>query len=190
MDAEELRRGIGELGVSQADFARLLGVTSRAVNLWISSDRGVPPPAVAYLRLLLSVPKAFQAKELARLSSEETQMPEGMYLVEMKGLAGDGLAMLVLQGGRVFGSDSQVLYDGTYEPSPALPGCLDLQLKVTVPAGVPVIQGVPAQPVEYRYDLAVNIRARGSTSLHVKTPFGLVNAKVTFVREIPQDVAA
>jgi hypothetical protein len=190
MNADELRQSLSSLAITQLDLARLLGVTSRAVSLWATDERGVPGPAAAYLRLLLALPKALQAKELATLKQEKSIMCEGMYLFTYQGHTGVGLGMIVLTDGHAFGTDTGVQYDGTYAPSPTRPGFVDLQLKATVPPGIGLVQGVPPQPVEYRFDLNCTFPARGSADLQIPTPFGAVRAQVRFLRDIPAHLMA
>jgi hypothetical protein len=190
MNVDELRETLASLAISQVDLARLLGVTSRAVSLWATDERGVPGPASAYLRLLLSLPKALQAKEFARLKQEKIIMSEGMYLFTYQGQTGTGLGMIVLTEGRVFGTDTGVQYDGTYTPNPERPEFVDVRLKATVPPGIGLVQGVPPQPVEYRFDLNCTFPARGSANLEIPTPFGAVRVQVRFLREIPDLIAA
>lgn len=190
MSASELRVTLATLGLSQVDLARLLGVTARAVNLWATDERGVPGPAAAYLRLLLGLPKALQAKELARLNQEKVVMSEGMYLFTYQGRTGTGAGVLVLTDGRAFGTDTGVQYDGTYAPSPSRPGFVDVRLRATVPPGIGLVQGVPAQPAPYWFDLTCTFPARGSADLEIPTPYGAVRVKVKFLRGVPELMAA
>ena len=52
MNSLELRAALSELELTQANFARLLGVTSRAVALWAANERTIPGPVEGYLRLV------------------------------------------------------------------------------------------------------------------------------------------
>jgi transcriptional regulator with XRE-family HTH domain len=54
MNSQELREILDALGLSQAELARRLGVTSRTVNRWAQDDLPVPQYAVAYLESLNS----------------------------------------------------------------------------------------------------------------------------------------
>ncbi len=56
MNSNDLKSILGELELSQADFARLVGVTSRAVTLWIADERAIPGSVEGYLRLLQLLP--------------------------------------------------------------------------------------------------------------------------------------
>ena len=56
MQVADFKTALQDLGLSQADFARLVGVTSRAVALWTAGERSIPGPIESYLRLLQSAP--------------------------------------------------------------------------------------------------------------------------------------
>jgi hypothetical protein len=185
MDAQDLRLTLDELGISQAEFSRLIDDTPLAVSLWLSEEREIAGPVAAYLQLLVSLPRGLQAKELARIRKEDPAMYEGMYRFDYQGKEGAGLGVLILARGRAFGSDGGVQYDGTCEPSAAQPGYVDVHLQLTVPPGVPLVQGVPAQPVAYSFDLDCSFAARGVTGFRVETPFGPVQGEVTFLRSVP-----
>ena len=64
MTAAELRAAVGKLDLSQAQLARLLDVTPRAINTWLSGTRPVPGPVAAYLRLFASTPLAVRLAEV------------------------------------------------------------------------------------------------------------------------------
>lgn len=53
MNANDLTATLSALGLDHLGAARLLGVTDRAVRMWISGDRSVPPTAARFLRLLV-----------------------------------------------------------------------------------------------------------------------------------------
>jgi DNA-binding transcriptional regulator YiaG len=62
MNAAELRSILSALGLSQVDLARLILISTRAVNLWATGERVVPGPVAAYLRLILSLPPRSASK--------------------------------------------------------------------------------------------------------------------------------
>ena len=117
-------------------------------------------------------------------------MYEGMYSIQLRGQAGEGLGVLVLMAGRVFGSDGGVSYDGHYEPSRNRKGYLDVTLRITVPAGVALVQGTPAQPAAYWFDLKASFLAQDNTSLKLQTPYGPVQVTVSYLRGLPVELAA
>jgi hypothetical protein len=59
-----------------------------------------------------------------------------------------------------------------------------------VPAGVALVQGVPAQPAAYWFDLRASFHAQDNTSLKVDTPYGPVHVTVTYLRGLPVELAA
>ena len=189
MQNTNLANRLTDLGLSTVEFARLVGVTPRAVNLWISGEREVPGPVMAYLRLFASLPKAAQAQELANLRDEDPKMLEGMYSIAFRGRGGEGLGILVLMGGRIFGSDGAVSYDGHYEPNGMRPGFIDASLRLTVPPGVSLVVNRRPQPAAYWFDLQATIAARSPTSLKVDTPYGSVQVTVEYLRDIPRELA-
>jgi DNA-binding transcriptional regulator YiaG len=63
----ELRAALEALGLSQAEFAGLLGVTPRAVALWLAGERLVPGPVVAYLRIVKKLSPARRIDEFLRV---------------------------------------------------------------------------------------------------------------------------
>jgi hypothetical protein len=189
METRELEKKLADLGLSTSEFARLVGVTPRAVNLWISGEREIPGPVRAYFRLFSSLPKAAQAKELASLRDEDPKSFEGMYSIAFRGRDGEGVGILVLMGGRIFGSDGSVSYDGRYEPSSKQPGFVDASLRLTVPPGVSLVTSKRPQPAAYWFDLRVSIAVRSPTSLKVETPYGQVHVTVDYLRDIPPELA-
>ena len=72
---------------------------------------------------------------------------DGIYLITFRGAADWGIGMLVVQNGVVTGADAAgVLYDGSYE---AQGSSVNVELKLTVPAGVSLVQGGPVQSKTY-----------------------------------------
>jgi DNA-binding transcriptional regulator YiaG len=63
----KLKSSLNELGITQEDFARLVGVTGRAVSLWMTKKRRIPGPIQAYMQLLLKVPQDLRRLEFNRL---------------------------------------------------------------------------------------------------------------------------
>lgn len=187
MDGKRLIDALDALGLSKPGFARLVGVSLRAVNMWCTGDRETPGPVVAYLRLLASLPRALQAAEIATL--EENPMSyDGLYNIEYAGAAGGGTVTLVFMDGLVFGHDGGVAYDGTYEP--VAPGLMDVRLKLVVAPGVALVQGVPPQPAEYSFHIGVRVPARGQAPLQTDTPYGPIAFRIAYLRPLPDRLAA
>src|ERR1700674_1457670 len=115
MTSDDLRSLLMEFGLTQADFARLIGVTLRAVTLWVADERAIPGPAEAYVRLLRLLPPNLRQVELNRLKQKGTNMRDGMFGITFQGQHGRGMGMLIFDSGRVYGTDEAgVRYDGGY----------------------------------------------------------------------------
>lgn len=113
--------------------------------------------------------------------------PEGMYGVAFAGVDGTGQGVLVVNNGLAYGYDvGGGKYDGSYTPSKS-PGHIDLRLRVTVPPGTSLVQGVPPQPMEYSFDITCTLKARADTFIQVPTPVAPtpVQAHIQFLRDIP-----
>jgi hypothetical protein len=186
MTGDDLRALLGELGVSQANFARLVGVTSRAVSLWMAGERAVPGPVEAYARLLWELPVGQRQAELARLQQRRTSMRDGMYFVQFQSTSGAGFGTLILENGRVYGADPlHGRYDGEYEYN-EVTGLADLRLKVTFPPGVRAVFGV-SHPYEWSIDVATTLDPRNESGvLMLATPVGpQIQASYQYLRPLP-----
>jgi hypothetical protein len=189
MTAAELRTVIEALQVSQIQLAESLGVTARAIGMWLGGEREIPGPVAAYLRLLLSLPRALCVKELER-SRREPEMLEGMYRLDFTGHAGHGVAALVLRDGTVFGADEAgVQYDGTYEPTGAS-GEVSMSLVLTVPPGVTLVQGVVADHRGFSFQVGPQkLNLLGTADVTIPTPVngprGVVRARMSKLRNLP-----
>lgn len=181
---DEFNTSLSELDLSQGDFAQLIDVSVRTVNLWATGQRAVSGPACAYLNLLQSVPRSFLEAEIKRMQGE-TNMPEGMYLVEYGAAHGTGAGMLILEKGFIYGADTgEGKYDGKYGPS-KLAGHTNLKMQVTVPAGTTLVQGVPAQNTPYAFFIESDVIPTDESSFVQKTPFGDVQVHMRKLRELP-----
>lgn len=78
-----------------------------------------------------------------------------------------------------------VLFDGTY--SAAEDGGFVGSVKVKVPAGVTVIQGVTAPPAGLTYEVPLRMPANflSEPYFEITTPLGKVNARLQKMRDIP-----
>ena len=112
-------------------------------------------------------------------------MFEGMYALKFRGQSGIGGGVLVLDRGRVYGTDFGASYDGVYVPSAKLPGCIDAHIHLDVPPGVALVTGVPPQPMAYGFDIDCTFAPKRTTPITIQTPFGNVEAEFTFLRNIP-----
>jgi len=191
---DELKVAVKDLGLTPQDFARLAGVTPRAVSLWISGERAIPGPLEAYVRSLKLLPLNLRQVEFNRLKSEGSMMRDGMYGITFQSPAsggGAGLGVLVFDNGRVYGSDSEgVKYDGEYLYKEAT-GLADVKLKVTFPPNVRSVFGVQ-NPYEWAFDVTATIDPRrDSGNVQVRTSIGqAITAQFRFLRSLPETVAA
>jgi len=189
MVASELRLILQDLGLTQADFARLVGVTTRAVTLWIGGERAIPGPADAYVRVLQMLPPNLRQIELNRLK-EGSAMRDGIYKITFQGSSGGGAGMLIFENGRVYGTDTEaVRYDGQYVFDEGS-GLVSVRVKVAFPPHVTSVFGV-SNPYEWAIDVTAEFDPKqNSGAVAVTTSIGRVlNAQYVFLRYLP-DVAA
>jgi Helix-turn-helix len=187
MTGNDLKAILIELGISQADFARLIGVTPRAVTLWMADERAIPGPADAYLRLLRLLPPNLRQVELSRLKQKGTGMRDGMFGITFQGQQGAGMGVLIFDNGRVYGTDTEsVRYDGEYIFN-ELSGVADVKVKVTFPPNVKAVFGI-SNPYEWAFDITTTFNPKqNSGALAVKTSLGKpVNAQYVFLRSLPE----
>jgi transcriptional regulator with XRE-family HTH domain len=185
----DLKTILNELGISQTAFARLIGVTPRAVTLWMMEDRSIPGPVEAYAKLLASVPLSIRQVELNRLKERKTDMRDGMYGVEYKSVAGAGQGVLILDNGRAFGADPfGGKYDGEYIYNEGS-GLAELRLKLTFAPNASAVFGI-SNPYEWSIDVTASIDPRlDSGKTRIATPIGPhIEAEYRYLRALP-DVA-
>jgi hypothetical protein len=113
-------------------------------------------------------------------------MVDGIYTMTYLGASGDwGMGMLVLRQGIVVGADAVGgLYDGRYIETP---DSLNVEMAMTVPAGVTLVQGTPARPTAYQVPFNVTIPKASlekSTPILVQLPPGPVNLIVKRIRAL------
>jgi hypothetical protein len=186
MTGGDLKSILAELGITQVDFSRLIGVTPRAVTLWLAEERGVPGPTEAYLRLFRLTPPNLRQIELNRLRQKGSAMRDGMYGITFQGQQGAGMGLLIFDNGRVYGTDTEgVRYDGEYifdENS----GLADVKVKVVFPPNVRAVFGI-SNPYEWAFDITTTFNPTlNSGALAVKTSLGRpVNAQYRFLRSLP-----
>jgi hypothetical protein len=187
MSFDALRIALADLALTQVDFARLLEVTPRAVTLWLSGERAVPGPVKGYLRLLSTMPANLRQVELNRLAGKGADMKDGIYQVRFQGQAGAGMAMLVFDGGQIYGTDTEAgKYDGTYIFQPAT-GQVDAKVKVTFPPNVISVFGMQ-HPFEWAFEVETTFNGKAEKGvLALKNSLGApIQAQYAFMRTLPQ----
>lgn len=113
-------------------------------------------------------------------------MAAGIYTMTYRGATGGwGMGMLVLTKGTITGADSVGgIYDGRYSENA---DSIILEMEMTVPPGVTLVQGTPAQPVAYKVPFNATIPKRAietSAPVLVQLPPGPVNVIVTRLRNL------
>jgi hypothetical protein len=187
MHPAELKVFLPRSSLSAPEFARLLGVTSRAVTLWLTGERAIPGPVESYIRLFRTLPDNLRAAELARLKARGTGMRDGVFEITFQGSHGNGLGVLVFEDGRIYGSDSErVRYDGTYTYRDNT-GRVDVVLKVTFPPAVKSVFGI-SNAYEWSIDVTTQFDPKQNEgSLVVTTSLGQpINAQFRYLRSLPE----
>ncbi len=189
MFSRDLKNKLVDFELSQVEFARLIGVTPRTVNMWLQGDREIPGPIEAYVRLFELVPISALADEIARARGKELVMKEGMYQIQFH--AGNdpnnwGIGSLIFEGGRIYGADAgSAKYDGVYTTS-SNPEIVDVVMKVTFPSNGMSIFGI-VHPYEWSIGVRTQLdRRKDSGTVTVQTDVGPADASYLFVRSIPE----
>ena len=116
-------------------------------------------------------------------------MIDGMYRVDFSGIGGAGTAIVVFQGGLVFGSDGLVSYDGDYEPT-GVPGEVKLRVTAAVPPGAELVTGVASDHPGFSFDMAGVVNLQNPAPITIRTPIpgledGAVTAQFARLRDLP-----
>jgi hypothetical protein len=186
MQSDELKAIIAKIGINQAEFARLVGVTPRAVTLWMVGDRAIPGPVEAYAKLLSTIPPSSLQVELGRLKQGGTSMRDGMYSIEFRGNQGGGIGGLIVDNGRAWGADAlgnRLDGDYVYNETTKL---ADLHIKVTYRPNSPSIFGIN-HPYEWSIDVEGEFDPRQDMGrIRLKTTLGrAVDATYRYLRALP-----
>lgn len=190
MNGNELRLILRSLELSQVTFSRLVGVTTRAVNMWAQGEREIPGPVEAYLRTFQLLPTNLKAVELERTIGKEKSMREGMYQIQFHTSSAPenwGIGTLIFGGGIIYGVDAGgAKYDGSYEPT-AIEGIVNARVKVTFPPNGMSIFGI-AHPYEWSIEVGTQMDSRNETGiLSVSTNLGAnVTAGYQYLRALPE----
>lgn len=113
-------------------------------------------------------------------------MRDGVFGIRFQAHESAGAGLLVLDDGRVYGTDEAgVRYDGGYvfnEKS----GLADLSIRVTFPKNVRSVFGM-SNPYEWTIDVTTSFNPnRDSGALAVKTSLGnVIHAQYFFLRSLP-----
>lgn len=110
---------------------------------------------------------------------------DGFYAGYFSAAAGNSIALLVLQGGKIVGTDGSANYDGDYhldENDSGLRG----NVKVTVKKNTNTIQGEDSGPdgMNYMIELDLPKDFYSKKYVTIKTTLGLVNARFEKIRNL------
>ena len=114
-------------------------------------------------------------------------MKEGFYSITYTGASGDwGFGMIVLDTDQIIGADvAGGRYDGQYQFNQQTQ-MLDASIRLIVPPGAPLVQGVPPQPKEWTLEFQVSFpRETPETPVQLDTPVGPVNVVLRYLRSFP-----
>jgi len=187
MKSSDLKAALAELGISQADFSRLVGVTSRAVTLWMGDERAIPGPVDAYVRILCLLPGNLRQVEFSRLKEKGTAMRDGFFGISFQSQNDAAMGVLIFDNGRVYGTDvAGVRYDGEYlfDETSSL---ARVKIKVTFPPNVRAVFGI-VNPYEWSFDVTAKFNPKQNAGqLAVKTSIGkALSARYVFLRDLPE----
>lgn len=70
MTPEQLSQALAQLGMTQADYARLIDVSQKTVWMWVSGRTPVPKLASEHLNLLLAV-SHLHSQAMGKLASAQ-----------------------------------------------------------------------------------------------------------------------
>jgi hypothetical protein len=115
---------------------------------------------------------------------------DGFYSILFRGTHDFGVGVIVLNNGAIVGADSGgVAYDGIFYEDPDRRRVV-LKITATVPPGVELVQGIPAQPRPYTFKIEAAVPddlRRGEASAAIQTPFGPVNVIFRRLRSLLPD---
>ncbi|TIX89157.1 hypothetical protein [Rhizobium sp. P44RR-XXIV] len=109
---------------------------------------------------------------------------DGFYAGYMTAAGGSGVALFILKEGALIGVDlGGVQFDGAYDLKSD--GSYGGKVKVTVPPGVTIIQGITAPPTGMAYEVDLKLSATFLTDpyFEIVTPIGKVNARLQKLRD-------
>jgi T3SS negative regulator,GrlR len=188
MKPEHFRFALATLEITQADFARLIEVTPRAISMWLGGERSIPGSVEAYLRLLNSLTTTQLLTELARLNKGIITMKDGMYGIQFAGAVGTGMGMLVFENGRIYGADEgHGKYDGTYVANPSS-GMVDVNIRVQMPANRTSVVGLN-NPYDWILEVSTEMDPiKDAGQLDVRHKMGApIKASYEFLRSLPSE---
>jgi transcriptional regulator with XRE-family HTH domain len=190
MNNEQLKEKIKAYGLQQSEFANMLDVTPRSVNMWVNGERAIPGPVEAYLRLFESSPSHIRENERLLARKGKVKMKNAFYGIQFLGTNEEelGAGTILLQEGRLFGVDfGKVKYDGNYNYDNAS-NLIHAKIKVTIPPGTNVVLPIGPQPVEIAFEVEVTFPKDAlDYKTFVVTQLGEVKTCINHLRDIPTE---
>jgi len=186
MTNDELKICLAALGISQVELSRLIGVTARAVSLWMTGDRAIPGPAQAYVRLLQTLPMSLRQIELNRLKERTMNVRDGIYDVRFMSTHDAGHGVFIMDGGRVYGGDvNGCEYNGDYTFN-EVTGCTDIAIKLTFEPHSESVFGM-SNPYEWSIDATTSmVPEQKKGRIKVVTSMGNeIFAEYNYMRSLP-----
>ena len=112
------------------------------------------------------------------------QSIDGFYAGYFAGKAGNGLALLTLTNGKVVGVDAAgTKFDGRYELHGDT-GALALDVHVSAPPGITLVQGESTgeQGLDYQLETRIEASALNGAVVRIETPIGPLNMRLQKLR--------
>lgn len=120
MNDSGLKPTLEKLGLRQTEFAQLLNVSARTVNMWANGVQPLPGAVAGYLRLLTAADPSVREAELERLQGRTGKgrpLRDGIYGIAYRaeGEAHQCRGMAVLRRGKLSGADADGnMFSGDY----------------------------------------------------------------------------
>jgi hypothetical protein len=186
MNENELKNAMSALSLSPTSLAKLLGVTPRAIGMWLTGERSIPGPAEAYINLFSKLPTSQRELEIQKSEVEKLTMKNGLYQLEFAGRNGSGYGVLIFENGRIYGSDvGNGKWDGTYTMNPVTKSA-DLEIRVEMPAGEESVLG-PAQRFSWNVEVKATMDpCKDVGVINAQTNLGPATTKYKFMRSLPE----
>ncbi len=148
--SSNLKSILKQLGLKQAELAKLLDVTPRTVSQWATGETAIPGPVRGYLRVLGAMPTELRTQEFNRLEERHKMLDEGIYELFYKApdteqIPGES-ALCVLRNGKILGSDRWGgVFEGSYKYD-AIRNTNSLHVRLKVPPEGELVTGFSAGP--------------------------------------------
>lgn len=183
--------GIARFHLSADELAGLLGAAADDARAWLQGTAPCPGPVAAYLRLLGGLDAAAGAKEIERVRPAVQSLPDGMYRLEHRGLFNNGAGLMLVDKGRVRGTDTGGgRYEGTCHLQSDGPN-YHFSVDVYFPPNANLVNGVVVGPEGLRARLTGDFARPDPVALAIVQLGGQpVEVKLTYFGPLPEALAA